>query len=299
MKTLALASLRFLFIFYATSSLAGGSSGGPVYPSVEGVMGVIPALENACAAIWIGIPEGQALAGVEWFNNDGTLPFPGLYIESGIPENPVALENTLLAAESVTGESGAWSTIQFNEPVTCASEGLYVIFRFPAGIEATGFGAGGGPALGYVGEFSGAPGWLCSDGASWDRVGGEFGFAVLPILINASAGMAQLNGSQGSIESTQTDVPLITTMHTPFPNPFNPEVEIHFYVAKALDVDLSVYDIRGHLVVNLVHDHFAKGLYHVPWRGMDATGRQMSSGVYFARFKAGSVVENHRLVLVK
>ena len=289
----------FLILFTSAPLVADNNTNNPVYPTIAGVMGVTPASANSCAAIWIAIPEGQALTGVEWFNNDATYAFPGLYFESGIPENPVALDQTLLAAENVVGDSSAWSTVQFNEPVTCASEGLYIIFRYPAGVEVTGYGIGGGPAIGYAGEGTGAPGWLCSDGESWDKVGGEFGFAVLPILVNAESGMAQLNGAQGSVEIVETAVPVVTTLHSPFPNPFNPSTEINYSVAKAQDVELSVYDIRGRLVVHLAQGIHASGRYQVSWKGQDDNGRQLASGVYLVRFKTETMVMNQRLTLVK
>jgi len=80
--------------------------------------------------------------------------------------------------------------------VTCASEGLYVIFRFPAGLQVTAGGLGGGPAVGFSTDGLGAPGWLCKDGATYDKVDGAFGFAVVPVLVNAEPGMLQLQGIQ-------------------------------------------------------------------------------------------------------
>ncbi len=253
MKTTIL-TILFLFCLLGTTPVSA------THPAIEGVMGVVPALENSCASVWLPIPQGQAITGLEWFNNDATVAFPGLFFESGNPDEPVALSQYLIAAQNVTGDSAAWSTVLFAEPVTSAGEGLYILFQFPEGIEVSGFGSGGGPAIGYVAGGFGASGWLCADGESWTRVGGDFGFAVSPIFVDATDGMTQLNGTHGPIEVVELVLPLVTSMDPPFPNPFNPETNIHFSLAKAQTVDLSVY---------------------------------------FARFRAGDVVTNHRVVLVK
>lgn len=299
MKTICtLLCIVFLFDF-SGGVLAGADSGEPLHPAVEGVMGVLPAMEGSCAAIWLAIPGGRALSGIEWFNNDGSVAFPGLYFESGTPDFPLALEETVLAAENVTGESAAWSSVTFNEPVTCASEGLYIIFRFPEGIEATAFGMGGGPAIGYLNDFQGAPGWICSDGESWDKVGGEFGFAVIPVLVDSAPGMLQLMGEGGGDGQVEAVEPLVTMLQTPYPNPFNPSTILHYSLAEPGDVDLAIYDIRGHLVVRMAKGHHPAGSYEATWTGTDQGGRRVASGVYFARFEAGDVVNNHRLVLIK
>jgi len=106
MKRLYWLPVVFCLFVIPAFVLADGSSG---YPDVAGVMGIDPPLENSCAAIWVAIPEGQALAGIEWFNNDASVGFPGIYIESGEPDHPLALDETILVATNVTGESSAWS----------------------------------------------------------------------------------------------------------------------------------------------------------------------------------------------
>lgn len=276
----------------------GGGGGGTTDPEITGMMGVVPALENSCAAIWLPIPEGQAVTGLRWFNNDGTLAFPGIYLESGDPEQPVALAETVLMAENVLGQSGDWSEVQFSEPVSCASEGLYVLFRFPEGIEVSDFGTGGGPAIGYVTGEGGAPGWLCADGESWTRIDGTYGFAVIPQYVDAEPGMLQLNG--GAQQPEAADVPSYqTALLLPAPNPFNPQTEITFTLAADEMVEMDVYDVRGRRVAELASGRFAAGLHTCTWNGRDVAGRGVASGVYFVRFRAGSIQMHHRLALVR
>ena len=67
----------------------------------------------------------------------------------------------------------------------------------------------------------------------------------------------------------------------------------------AQQVDLAIYDVSGHLVRRLVNGVQAAGAHSMTWRGEDEQGRRQSSGLYFARFLAGSVNQTERLVMVK
>jgi hypothetical protein len=59
-------------------------------------------------------------------------------------------------------------------------------------------------------------------------------------------------------------------------------------------VILSIYDVAGRLVENLVDQVQAAGEHVVEW---DAG--TMPSGVYFCRMQVGNVIETRRLVLIK
>gem|GEM_PF-2002586 len=79
-----------------------------------------------------------------------------------------------------------------------------------------------------------------------------------------------------------------------FPNPFNPETHIEFYVAQKQNVSIRVYDVLGREVAILVDDVRTPGTYSAMW---DA--RDVSSGVYFYRMQAGTFVFTKKLLLLK
>lgn len=83
------------------------------------------------------------------------------------------------------------------------------------------------------------------------------------------------------------------------PNPFNPSTTIRFALAARTPARLAVYDTKGSLVRTLVNETRGEGEHVVQWDGRDARGRQVSSGVYFYRLTAGSVVESKKMVLLK
>ena len=83
------------------------------------------------------------------------------------------------------------------------------------------------------------------------------------------------------------------------PNPFNPNTWIDFSVDSEQSVDLSIYDITGHLIQRLVSRKLNPGLYCEEWDGRDVQGREVASGVYFLRLKAGDRVLTKKMVLLE
>ncbi|MDP8209187.1 MAG: M6 family metalloprotease domain-containing protein [Candidatus Stygibacter australis] len=85
-----------------------------------------------------------------------------------------------------------------------------------------------------------------------------------------------------------------------YPNPFNPETTIHFALAEAGKVRLSIYDIKGRLVNTLVNNILDEGAQAINWQGTDSQRRKVSSGVYFYRLeRAGEPVRIKKLILMK
>ena len=84
------------------------------------------------------------------------------------------------------------------------------------------------------------------------------------------------------------------------PNPFNPSTELSFVLIEPAAVNLAIYDLAGRRVARLMDEvHREAGRHTVAWDGLGVGGRQMPSGVYFARLTAGTHRYQARLVLLK
>jgi hypothetical protein len=66
------------------------------------------------------------------------------------------------------------------------------------------------------------------------------------------------------------------------PNPFNPAVTFEFVVPVRGRATLKVYDLRGQHVVTLQDGVVEARVHRVTWRGADANGEAVASGVYLA-----------------
>lgn len=79
-----------------------------------------------------------------------------------------------------------------------------------------------------------------------------------------------------------------------YPNPFNPVTTIEYEIPQREFVSLSVFDIRGREVANLVNEEKPGGSYNVKF---DASN--LSTGIYFYRLQAGDFFEVKKLLLLK
>ncbi len=106
---------------------------------------------------------------------------------------------------------------------------------------------------------------------------------------------------------TAADVPgrFRTAIGRNRPNPFNPQTTLPYVVggepgSAPRRVVLEIFDVRGARVTTLVDARRAPGAYAATWRGRDARGRAVASGVYFARLRVeGDAPAVRRLVLLK
>jgi hypothetical protein len=95
-------------------------------------------------------------------------------------------------------------------------------------------------------------------------------------------------------------IPNRFALHANVPNPFNPITTIHYDVPRGgADVNITVYDVSGRLVRELVNEHRAPGNWTVTWNGEDNHGVRVASGVYFYRMRAGDFIETKKMVLLK
>ncbi len=83
------------------------------------------------------------------------------------------------------------------------------------------------------------------------------------------------------------------------PNPFSASTRMDYQIHSEAHVALRVYDVAGRLVRTLVDRIQPPGAYSVTWKGKDAHGRFLPSGVYFYKIKAGSFQQSHRLLIVR
>ncbi|HHV37158.1 MAG TPA: T9SS type A sorting domain-containing protein, partial [Candidatus Cloacimonetes bacterium] len=94
-------------------------------------------------------------------------------------------------------------------------------------------------------------------------------------------------------------VPVVTTIKSIYPNPFNPSTTIAYSLKDKEDVGIYVYNTRGQLVSTIDRGTQDVGHYEYVWHGTNDNGQKLSSGVYFIRLKAGKTIVNKKAVLMK
>jgi FlgD Ig-like domain/Metallo-peptidase family M12B Reprolysin-like len=77
------------------------------------------------------------------------------------------------------------------------------------------------------------------------------------------------------------------TLAAPRPNPAAGISELRFTLDAPSRVEIAVFDVRGARVRTIAKALYAEGEHTAGWDGLDATGRAVTPGIYFARLAAG------------
>ncbi|MFZ0392064.1 MAG: FlgD immunoglobulin-like domain containing protein [Calditrichia bacterium] len=84
-----------------------------------------------------------------------------------------------------------------------------------------------------------------------------------------------------------------------FPNPFNSQTQISFYLPSAGSVELAVFNIAGQKVKSLFTGRQNAGWYQYSWDGKDSKGGAAASGNYIYRLKTNRGMISKKMVLLK
>ena len=84
-----------------------------------------------------------------------------------------------------------------------------------------------------------------------------------------------------------------------YPNPFNPETMIEFEVISLDHINISIFDLKGNLILELADQSFSPGEYSVVWDGKDKKGESLSSGLYIYRYKSSMGSITKKMLLAK
>ena len=84
------------------------------------------------------------------------------------------------------------------------------------------------------------------------------------------------------------------TLYQNYPNPFNPSTTIRYHLPNNSFVLLTVYDVLGNEITNLISEEQTSGIHEVEF---NATG--LPSGFYFYRMQAGAFIEMNKMILLK
>ena len=117
-------------------------------------------------------------------------------------------------------------------------------------------------------------------------------------------GKAQIAGPIRAVggSAERPDKPVIPTSYRLFqnyPNPFNPLTNIRFDLPAESRVTLEIFDVSGQKVFTLLNEVLPPGSKTVSWDGKNSKGVDVSGGIYFCKFQAGSYRDMKKIVLLR
>ena len=140
---------------------------------------------------------------------------------------------------------------------------------------------------------------ICTDPGyymdGFGSTGGDLSCAILESdVVSEILDIWPNHNSLVSVRQIEYQIPIKFEMSQNYPNPFNPSTMIKYSLNTQSDVNLSIYNILGQKVMELVNTFQNAGTYEVNF-----TGTSLSSGIYIYSLSAGSNLITKKMMLLK
>ncbi len=146
----------------------------------------------------------------------------------------------------------------------------------------------------------------------WPDLSGSEGLTIRlsdPELDNALASSWQISDRKGGTPGAGTVNEISTGIYAPAvqkhslgqnqPNPFRTQTTIYYHIGKETRAQIRVYNLSGQLLTTLVDQRHAPGNYSCSWNGKNASGAEVSGGIYLYRISTPEHQETKRMILIK
>jgi hypothetical protein len=113
--------------------------------------------------------------------------------------------------------------------------------------------------------------------------------------VNWASGWSSLSFATSVKEDYNNEIiPPSFELSQNYPNPFNPTTNIRFALPQASNVKLSVYNVLGQQVAQLINDYKEAGSYTINWNATN-----IASGIYIYRIEAAGQVITKKMTLLR
>jgi len=105
--------------------------------------------------------------------------------------------------------------------------------------------------------------------------------------------------NEGSVSIIEDVTPLTYSLYNAYPNPFNPVTTLRYDIPEDGFVNITIYDMMGRVVSNLVSSQQRAGYKSVRWNATNDAGQPVSAGIYLYQIQAGQFRQTKKMVLLK
>ncbi len=102
-----------------------------------------------------------------------------------------------------------------------------------------------------------------------------------------------------SVAEFKDNVPKNLVLEQNYPNPFNPTTTIGYQINSAGIVKLSIFNLLGQEIRNVVNEFKPAGTYQIVWDGRDNNRNLMPTGTYIYKLNVGNETQIRQMVMVK
>jgi hypothetical protein len=108
-----------------------------------------------------------------------------------------------------------------------------------------------------------------------------------------------LNEGQQELGMGEELNPHAYVLYPAYPNPFNPVTTLRYDLPEDAMVNITIYDMMGRVVSNLVSSQQRAGYKSIQWNATNNAGQPVSAGLYLYTIQAGEFRQTKKMVLLK
>ena len=117
---------------------------------------------------------------------------------------------------------------------------------------------------------------------------------------NGQFGFLRLNNIQNILgNDLGSTPPSFSKLYDNYPNPFNPITFFNYDLSKDGFVNITIYDMLGNVVDNLVNTYQYAGYKSINWDATNHKGYRVSAGIYLYSIEAGDFIKTKKMILIK
>jgi hypothetical protein len=268
--------------FTSTITVLDGATGNAIYSTGfgTGINGIVKYYKGA----WPG--PGANLGEMTIFN--GAKQMVKINPRDGVPMWNNNLDATYVMGADIIGPTGPGLLTEASVACGTLGDNFYVLNGNTGAVKFTySFG-------------SGSTDFACEKVARLDNIN-----RLEPILANGNEIVAGCRDGRikcfsggtyfaEGITNLSNAIPGKYSLEQNYPNPFNPQTKIKFALPKDEFVKITIFDISGRAIDNIVNEKLTAGTYEAEFNGSN-----FASGTYFYKIEAGNFVETKKMILVK
>ena len=89
-------------------------------------------------------------------------------------------------------------------------------------------------------------------------------------------------------------IPLKFHLSQNYPNPFKEKTKIKYCMAFKTEINISVFDSKGHQIKNLITEKQDAGIYEIEFNASS-----LPEGIYYYQLNTSDFLEKKEMILVK
>ena len=101
------------------------------------------------------------------------------------------------------------------------------------------------------------------------------------------------------VDNRRETLPQGFALEQNFPNPFNPFTTLRYDLPEDALVNITIYDMMGRVVSNLVSSQQRAGYKSIQWNATNDAGSPVSAGIYLYMIQAEEFSQTKKMVLLK